>query len=280
MGTVVVISILVAVAVSPDGPEEAAGIGVVKIEGVIARSDQVLKDLRYFRENDEIKAIVLRVESPGGGVGASQEIYRALLKTREVKPVVTSMGGVAASGGYYAAAATSGIVANTGTITGSIGVILGYTNFRRILDKIGLEPVVFKSGEMKDAGSPTREMTEVERKYLQHVVSSIHEQFVSDVAESRKLERDKVVKLADGRIYTGLEAKELGLVDRLGNMEDALEWAAELGGLDEVGEPQYPPRPKEKLVDYIMNSAKTRVSQVMSKHGAVSPSYLYQVPGV
>ena len=277
---IVALSLIVAIAAAPEKEVAPSGIGVVTIEGMIFDSAQVLEDLRYFRDEEAIKAIVFRVNSPGGGVGASQEIYRALLKTRDVKPVVTSMGGVAASGGYYAAAATSGIVANSGTITGSIGVIMGYTNFRRILDKIGLEPVVFKSGEMKDAGSPTREMTEKEREYLQHVVSSLHEQFVTHVAEGRGMDREEVAGLADGRIYTGLEAKGLGLVDRIGNIEDAMAWAAELGGLDKAGEPQYPPRPKEKLVDYIMNSVETRITRVMSKHGAVSPSYIYRLPGM
>lgn len=280
MSGVVALSLIIAIAAAPEKEVAPSGIGVVTIEGVISDSSQVLEDLRYFRDEEAIKAIVLRVNSPGGGVGASQEVYRALLKTRDVKPVVTSMGGVAASGGYYAAAATSGIVANSGTITGSIGVIMGYTNFRRILDKIGLDPVVFKSGEMKDAGSPTREMTEKEREYLQHVVSSLHSQFVRHVAEARGMEEAVVGGLADGRIYTGLEAKELGLVDRLGNIEDAAAWAAELGGVEDIGELQYPPRPKERFVDYILNSASTRIADMLAKHGAVSPAYLYRLSGM
>ncbi|VVS94856.1 signal peptide peptidase SppA [Desulfoluna spongiiphila] len=274
--TVVVISVGVMVSLSPEAPVLENGVGVVEITGVIADSQQVLDDLKYFRETDEVKAIVLRVNSPGGGVGPSQEIYRSLMKTREVKPVITSMGGVAASGGYYAAAATNGIVANSGTITGSIGVIMGYTNFRQILDKIGLEPVVFKSGDMKDAGSPTRDMTDKERDYLQQLVTSLHGQFVRDVATARGLEVPDVAKLADGRIYTGEEAMSLRLVDRLGNLEDALEWAAELGGLEGEPEPIYPPRPKDNMIDYLLDNATVRISTALQS-SEMGPSFLYRM---
>lgn len=276
MSSLVVISVGVMISLSPEDLEVGEGVGVVEITGVISDSQQVLDDLKYLRDMDEVKAIVLRVNSPGGGVGASQEIYRALMKTREIKPIVTSMGGVAASGGYYAAAATDGIVANSGTITGSIGVIMGYTNFRQILDKIGLEPVVFKSGEMKDAGSPTREMSEKERAYLQQLVSSLHGQFVRDVAEARGMELDVVGKLADGRIYTGEEAVKLGLVDRMGNLEDALEWAAELGGLEGEPEAIYPPRPKTNMIDYIMDSAAVRISSII-RQPEMGASFIYKI---
>ena len=276
MSSLVVISVGVMISLSPEDLEVGEGVGVVELTGVISDSQQVLDDLKYLRDMDEVKAIVLRVNSPGGGVGASQEIYRALLKTRDIKPVVTSMGGVAASGGYYAAAATDGIVANSGTITGSIGVVMGYTNFRQILDKIGLEPVVFKSGEMKDAGSPTREMSEKERAYLQQLVSSLHGQFVRDVAEARGMELDVVGKLADGRIYTGEEAVSLGLVDRMGNLEDALEWAAELGGLEGEPEAIYPPRPKTNMIDYIMDSAAVRISSIMHQ-SEMGASFIYRM---
>lgn len=274
--SVVAVSLAVMVSMSPEISSVEEGVGVVDLSGVITDSQQVLDDLKYFRQAEEVKAIVLRVDSPGGGVGASQEIYHALLKTREVKPVVTSMGGIAASGGYYASAATNGIVANSGTITGSIGVIMGYTNFSRILDKIGLEAVVFKSGEMKDAGSPTREMTEKEREYLQQVVSSLHRQFVRDVATARGLEVKDVEVLADGRIYTGEEALSLGLVDRLGTMEDALSWAAELGGLKGEPEPIYPPRPKQHMIDYIMESAAVRITSAMHQ-AETRPSFFYKM---
>lgn len=213
------------------GSDTGERVAVVEIIGIIAESKDTIRTLKKFREDDSIKAIVLRVDSPGGGIGPSQEIYREIVRTLPVKKVVCSMGAVAASGGYYIAAGTSGIVANPGTITGSIGVIIGYTNFEDLLTKIGLYPVVVKSGAFKDIGSPTREMTEAERKMLQTVVDGLHAQFVNDVSNGRKLEKEAVAKIADGRILSGLEAKQLGLVDRLGNQEDAIAWAGELAGI-------------------------------------------------
>jgi len=206
-------------------------VGIIKISGVITDPTNVLSSLKSFREDNSIKAIVLRIDSPGGGVGPSQEIYREIRKTIQSKKVIASLGAVAASGGYYAASGADGIVANPGTITGSIGVIMSYTNFREVLDKIGLVPVVVKSGEFKDIGSPVREMTDRERKLLEGFVNTVHRQFVSAIVEGRKLERSKVEAIADGRIFSGEEAKTLGLVDRLGNLEDAVEWAGQLGGI-------------------------------------------------
>lgn len=214
------------------GEDTGERVAVVEVSGVIVDSKDIIRALKKFREDDSIKAIVLRVDSPGGGIGPSQEIYREIVKTVPSKKVVCSMGAVAASGGYYIAAGTSGIVANPGTITGSIGVIIGYTNFKDLLSRIGLYPVVVKSGAYKDIGSPTREMTVAERNMLQKVVDGLHAQFVADVSTGRNLEKNMVAGIADGRILSGKEARELGLVDRLGNMEDAIEWAGELGGIE------------------------------------------------
>lgn len=238
------------------GGERANGesIGVVEIEGAIADSRDALEQLRQFREDDTIKAIVVRIDSPGGAVGPSQEIYREIRKTIGTKKVVASMGAVAASGGYYVACAANGIVANPGTITGSIGVIMGYTNFRQLLDKIGLVPVVIKSGAYKDTGSPTREMREDERELLQTVTSGIHEQFITAIAEGRRMDREKVAAVADGRIFTGENAKDRGLVDRLGNFEDALAWAGELGGVKGPVVPVYAPDEKLSLIRYLLSS--------------------------
>ena len=182
-------------------------VGVVEIFGPISSSDDILDQIRKFREDDSVSAIVLRIDSPGGAVGPSQEIYQEVRKTIKVKKVVASMGSIAASGGYYIAAAADKILANPGTITGSIGVILGYTNFRELLSKIGLTPVVIKSGKYKDIGSPLREMTGEEEKFLQDFSDEIHRQFISDVAVGRKLEKDVVVAIADGRIMTGEKAR-------------------------------------------------------------------------
>lgn len=206
-------------------------VGIIEVNGIITESKYVLNQLKRFREDDSIKAIVVRINSPGGAVGPSQEIYREIRRTSAVKKVVASMGTIATSGGYYIAAGANGIVANPGTITGSIGVIMGFTNYEELLHKIGLTPIVVKSGKYKDIGSPVRKMKPEERKILTDFADKIHKQFIKDVIDGRKMNRKKVESLADGRIFTGQESKELGLVDRLGNLEDAIEWAGRLGGI-------------------------------------------------
>ena len=206
-------------------------VGVIEVNGIIAESKTVLNQLKRFREDKSIKAIVVRINSPGGAVGPSQEIFREIRRTSAVKKVVASMGTIAASGGYYIAAGANGIVANPGTITGSIGVIMGFTNYQDLLHKIGLVPIVIKSGKYKDIGSPVRKMKPEERKILTDFADKIHQQFIQAVIDGRKMDRKKVESLADGRIFTGQESKKLGLVDRLGNLEDAIEWAGRLGGI-------------------------------------------------
>jgi len=230
-------------------------VGVIEIRGFITNPKSTLRQLKRFREDEEIRAIVLRIESPGGGVGPSQEIYQEVKKTAREKKIVASMGSVAASGGYYIAVGANGIIANPGTITGSIGVVLGYTNFREILDKIGLVPVVVKSGEYKDMGSPTREMTEKEEALLQDMVDRIHKQFTSAIAESRQLDPQTVESLADGRILLGEEAKDLGLVDRLGNFEDATAWAGQLAGIKGKIVTVYAKEKRFHLMKYIVDSS-------------------------
>nr|WP_320014651.1 signal peptide peptidase SppA [uncultured Desulfobacter sp.] len=207
-------------------------IGVVEVTGPILSSKKIVEDLKGFMDDDAIKAIILRVDSPGGGIGPSQEIYRELMKTRDAKPVIASMGSVAASGGYYIACATQGIVANAGTITGSIGVIMEYANIEQIAKKIGISPVVIKSGEYKDMGSPMRELKDSEKQLFQNLVDELHAQFVSDAADARNMETDVMAKLADGRVYTGQTAMKLKLVDRIGNMDDAVQWAGQMAGIE------------------------------------------------
>jgi len=230
-------------------------VGVIEIIGAITDSKDIIHNLKRFRENDSIKAIVVRIDSPGGGVGPSQEIFREIRKTSESKKVIASMGGVAASGGYYIAAGADGIVANPGTITGSIGVIMGYTNFQEILKKIGMVPVVIKSGEYKDIGSPVREMTKKEEEILRNLANQIHKQFIKAIAEGRGIEQSKVEKFADGRIFSGEEAKKLGLVDRFGNLEDAIEWAGRMGGIKGKISSVYPPEKKFSVLKYLVTSS-------------------------
>lgn len=235
------------------GDSGAPSVGVIEIDGAIADSRQTIDHIRRFREDDAIKAIVIRINSPGGAVGPAQEIYREIRKTVGTKTVVASMGAVAASGGYYVASAADGIVANPGTITGSIGVIMGYTNFGELLEKIGMVPVVIKSGPYKDTGSPTREMRDDEREILQAIIQTIHAQFVTAIAEGRKMARAEVERAADGRIITGEDAQARGLVDRLGNFQDALEWAAELAGIEGVVVPVYARDKKLTLLRYLIS---------------------------
>jgi len=183
-------------------------------------------------DNSSVKAILLRVDTPGGGVAASQEIYEEVKSIRDSgKPVVVSMGSLAASGGYYVSCGATRIVANPGTITGSIGVIAMFPNYEKLMGKIGLDMNVIKSGEYKDSGSPFRPMTEQDRKYFQGVVDDSYQQFLDVVSKERKLDIDKLKRFADGRVFTGQQALKLGLVDTLGSFEDAVSIAAKLGGI-------------------------------------------------
>jgi len=251
-------------------------VGVIEIFGVIADSKQVIEQLHDFRDNDSIKALVLRIDSPGGGVGPAQEIYQEVKAVDALKPVVVSMGSVTASGGYYIAAGAREIVANPGTITGSIGVIMEFANVRELLDKIGLGSVVVKSGKYKDIGSPTREMTEAERTILQELIDDVHRQFVDSVAEGRHIDPAEVSSIADGRIFTGRKAMELGLVDRMGNLEVAIKLAAELAGID--GEPHvvYPPGKKPRFIDLFIEETLNRLQFVLQKERSVGLQYLWR----
>ncbi len=213
-------------------------IALIRVEGVIVDSQATVGELKRFSENPSVKAIVLRIDTPGGGVVPSQEIYDAIKRVRDKsnKAVIASMGSVAASGGYYIAAATDRIVANPGTLTGSIGVIMETANVEGLLQKIGVEGVVIKSGKYKDVGSPLRKMSPEERGLLQAVMDDVHKQFIEAVAEGRSMELRAAQVLADGRIFTGRQAKEAKLVDELGDLEDAIQLAAEVVGIE--GEPK------------------------------------------
>ena len=257
--TTVLVTLFIAVAFQTDDYEGLNGdgekVGVVEITGLISEPKRIIRDIKRFRKDDSVKAIVIRIDSPGGVIAPTQEIYREIIKARATKKVVASMGAVAASGGYYIAAAADGIMANPGTITGSIGVIFGYTNLEELFKKIGLRAVVIKSGEYKDMGSPTREMRPGERRILQEFVERSHKQFIVDIAKGRKMDLSRVTDLADGRIFTGQEAQALGLLDRLGNLEDAIEWAGRLGGIegDVIG--VYPKDKAYPFLKYLLHSA-------------------------
>lgn len=212
-------------------------IAVVKIEGVILDSHDIIAELKEYSSNDSVKAILLRIDSPGGAVAPSQEIYEEVKRIRGEgkKKVVSSMGSVAASGGYYIASVSDKIVANPGSITGSIGVILELANISGLMKKVGVESVVVKSGKYKDIGSIFRAMTKEEQELLQGVIDDTHDQFIEAVAEGRGLNKEKVVSIADGRVFTGRQAKKMGLVDEIGNMQHAIKIAADMAGIK--GEP-------------------------------------------
>ena len=209
-------------------------VALIRIEGVILDAQATISELKQYSENPLVKAIVLRIDSPGGGVVPSQEIHDAVkrVKNKSNKAVIASMGTVAASGGYYIAAATDRIIANPGTLTGSIGVIMEMANFEGLMKKVGVEGVVIKSGRFKDVGSPLRKMSDEERKLLQSVMDDVHHQFIQAVADGRSLEVSDVEPLADGRIYTGRQAKEARLVDELGDLDDAIHIAADIAGME------------------------------------------------
>ena len=250
-------------------------IGVVEVEGVIVDSKKIIEQLTAFHENSAIKAIVLRIDSPGGGVGPSQEIHDEVKRIDADKPIVVSMGSVAASGGYYIAAPARRIFANPGTITGSIGVIMEFTNFQELLEKIGLHNQVVKSGKHKDIGSPVRPMTDEDRAILQALIDDVHSQFIDSVAAGRHLDPQKVRVLADGRIFTGRQARELGLVDELGSLEAAVRRAGELGGIDGKPEVVYPPSEKPKLIDFLIQEASSQIRQALLRQQGGGLQYVW-----
>ena len=250
-------------------------IAVIEVEGVITQSSAIIKTLNSYKNNAHIKAIIIRIDSPGGGVGPSQEIYEELIKMREKKLVVASIGSVGASGGYYIACAAHKIFSNPGTITGSIGVIIEFANIEELLGKIGLKSVVIKSGKYKDILSPTRELGEDEKGLIQGVIDNIHRQFIDAVALGRNLPREKIAQIADGRIFSGEQAKSLGLVDELGNLEDAIKYAAEQSGIS--GEPDvvYPEKKRPSLLDYVIEESISKIHEVITR-GHMSTQFILQ----
>lgn len=210
------------------------GVAIVRVEGPIMDSSQAVEELQAFAEDPIVKAIVVRIDSPGGGVAPSQEIYNAVRRVRKEhnKTVVASMGTVAASGGYYIAVATDRILANPGTLTGSIGVIMQMANFEELLEKIGVKSVVVKTGKFKDLGSPFRPMVEEERQLLEAVMHDTLSQFIEAVADGRSMDAAEVEQLADGRVFTGRQAKSVLLIDEIGDLHDAIKLAGELGGIE------------------------------------------------
>jgi protease IV len=221
-----------------------SAVGLLRVEGEIFDAEETIRQIHKFRDNDRVKAVVLRIDSPGGAIAPSQEIYEEIGKLAEDKPVVASMGTVAASGGYYIACPSDWIVANPGTITGSIGVIARFTNWEGLMGKIGIREKAITSGAFKDTGSPFREMTPGEEALMRDLIMDSYAQFKEAVLSSRSLDRAAIEPYLDGRVFTGRQALGLKLVDELGDLQDAIAKAAELGGISDR-----PPKVVEPEVD-------------------------------
>lgn len=277
LGLMVFIGVLVA-AFSPDGfggPGDR--VGVVEVDGAIMDSKKIIENLRRFEDDDSVRGVVVRVNSPGGAVAPSQEIFYAVRRLKQKKPVVISMGTTAASGGYYVACGADVIFANPGTITGSIGVITQFFNLEGLVDRFDLEVNTVTSGEYKDAGSPFKPFSPSDEAYFAGMVDDIHRQFVEDVAECRGMGLDEAAEVADGRIFTGRQAKDLNLVDYLGTLQDAIDYVAEQTGLDDPPV-VYPPEDRLGLFGELFRVAVSSTAAEVQDQTSPRVMYLYAGP--
>lgn len=270
--------LLSAVTGSDDGDSFFAGIfgsdnkvAVVPVEGTITTADDLLKQLRSFKKKSSVKAIVLRINSPGGAVAPAQELFREVGRIKKDKPVVASIETVGASAAYYIASNSDRIVCSRGTITGSIGVIMVLAQFNEVIEKLGINVNVIKAGKFKDIGSALRPLTEKERKILEDFANEVHEQFIQDVAEGRKgkIDIEKIREVADGRWFTGSKAHEMGLVDTMGNFYDAVKIAAELGGIEEEPDLIYPEKEWGGYLDLFVESTVEAAERALLKSRSI-----------
>jgi len=254
-------------------------VAIVEVEGIILEVDDLVRDLKSYRENPSVRAVVVRVNSPGGVVGPTQEVHQALLKLREAgKPVVASLSSIAASGGYYIAVAADRVYANPGTLTGSIGVIMQFPNVDGLMKKVGVDYVVIKAGQFKDIGNFARPMRPEERQVLQGLLDDVHGQFIDAVAAGRKLKREDVIRFADGRIFSGVQAKSMSMVDELGGLDDAINAAAKLAGL-KIPPRVLQPRRKTSIVNLIRSELGLPVgASLLGARMPVFQTPLYLMP--
>ena len=276
-GMLLLFALCVGIATAVFGDRErftgSEGVGLVEVKGVIIDGQETVRQLRILKKDKRVKAVVVRVDSPGGVVGPSQEISAEVKGLAQVKKVVVSMGSVAASGGYYISVPATLIYANPGTITGSIGVLMKFSNIEGLMGKVGMKAFTLKTGKFKDVGSPVRTMSPDERQMLQGVIDSTHGQFIRAVAEGRKLPVEDVTRIADGRIFSGEQALSLKLIDRIGTMQDAIEEAGRLGGIK--GEPELirPPKKKTPMFDMLVQATAEQLGALTRGDNGVSVDY-------
>ena len=228
-------------------------VAVLRVKDIILDSQIYLESLDAIAKDDSVKALVVRIDSPGGAVGPSQEIFSEIKELGKELPIVASIGGVGASGGYYIACAAQKIYANPGAITGSIGVIAQFASYEKLLNWAMIDVEIIKSGKYKDVGSSFRKMNEADKQYIQQLIDNVYEQFKSVVADARDLDTKQIDEVADGKIYTGEQALNLKLIDELGTINDAIRMAGDLGGIEGKPEVIYFPKKKFRLMD-ILNS--------------------------
>ncbi len=280
---IVFMTLFAFIGLSGEGSFVLTGMGkrvaIVDVHGVIRNSYDIIRQLRKYAKDSSIPAVVIHIDSPGGGAAASQEIYEEINKLRqEGKKVVASLGSIGASGGYYVACAADTIVVNPATLTGSIGVILQFPVAEELFKKIGVKFEVIKRGEVKDMGSVAKSMTERERKSLQSVVDDTYDQFVDVVAESRGMKKEEVLKIADGSVFTGRQAKELGLVDELGNLQDAIKIAGEMAGIEEFPKTVKERKRKISWFDLLTQKAKELLPLDQSSQLMPQLEYIFKLP--
>lgn len=275
IGSILLLFIIIRIfssATSSSGIFGGAKIGIVRLEGMILSSEQVNKQLNDYSERADIKAIVLRINSGGGVVGASQEIYEKVKDLKGIVPIIVSVDNAAASGAYYAALESEMIVANHGSLIGSIGVIIEYPVITELLDKIGLHVETIKSGKLKDSGSPTRPVSRADREYFQSVIDDQHEQFINAVAKGRNIPVEDVRKFADGRIFTGNQALELSLIDTIGTFEDAIAIAGKIGGIKGKPKKVEIRKKRKSILDLLYNE----IQHNFGSRIRVEPAYRWQ----
>jgi len=264
-----------------DGLFAGSRVAVLPVEGIITSERLVLGHLETFRRDGSVRAFVIEIRSPGGSVGASQSIYREIRKLREMddRPIVAWMGDIAASGGYYVSLAADSVYALPGTLTGSIGVIMEFPNASELMRKVGVEWEVVKSGEHKNMGSPSRPLSDADREILEGVVLDVWDQFVDAVAENRPIDRADVVTLADGRIFSGEQAMELGLIDGIATLNEAIDAAGRMAGLGERPQTVRPRPRRVRWIDLLLGLTETKARhllEILPSVPSVTPRLLYE----